>query len=87
MESLPSLGRNLASEIHIHESLGFPRSLSESRLPKKVPLRVCHLKVPRLLKCDVQSDRVCWFLGSNGPSATAGAMSQAQPFLGVRGQP
>lgn len=83
----PSFGRNLASEIHIHESLGLPKSFSESRLPKKVSLRLYHLRVPRLLKCDVWSDRVCCFLDSNGPSAIAGATSQAQPLLGHWGQP
>lgn len=38
-----SFGRTLASEIHIHESLGLRRSFSESRLPKKVPVRVIFL--------------------------------------------
>lgn len=28
---------------------------------------MCHLRVPSLPKCDVLSDRVYWFLGSNSP--------------------
>lgn len=67
MELLPSVGRNLASGIDVHESLRLPTSFSESRFPKEVLLRVCHLRLPSLPKYDVLLVRVYWFLSSNGP--------------------
>lgn len=77
MEILPSVGKNLASGIHIHEFLGLPRTFSDPRLPREVPLGVCRLRDPGLLKHDVLTDRVYPFLGYTGPSSPTGATSQA----------